>query len=67
MAKILIAIILFLSFSALTLAHSGRTDADGCHTNKKTRGIIATGAARVGPLLVGKVISPRFLIPLRFT
>lgn len=36
MKALIIAIILTASFIAQAFAHSGGTDANGCHTNRKT-------------------------------
>ena len=35
-AESLCSVILFCSFSVLSLAHSGRTNSEGCHINRKT-------------------------------
>ncbi len=36
MKKTMIVLLLILAFSTPTFAHRGRTNADGCHNNRKT-------------------------------
>jgi len=36
MKKIILAVLFLVSISTSALAHSGGTDASGCHTNHKT-------------------------------
>lgn len=37
MKKTLIVVILFTFVSSITLAHPGKTDAEGCHNDHKTK------------------------------
>ena len=36
MKKFILALLLAVSFTSMAMAHSGGTDANGCHTNSKT-------------------------------